>query len=70
MISQNSVWWIKMVTKSEQELKDCCSAMVELFVMMVLVMTLLTLFAVKWDSLNPEVGGMQTYGVHSKKVSK
>ena len=62
-----------MVTKLVQELKACCSAMVELFVMTVLVITLLTLFVVKWASLDQEVGGagdMETCGVPSKKLSK
>ena len=63
---QHSVWSIKTVTKLEPELKDCYSAMVELFVMMVLVITLLKLFVVKWATLEEEAGETQTNGVPIK----
>ena len=58
-----------MVKKLVQELKDCCSAMVELFVMTVLVITLLTLFVAKWASLGDIAGETQTNGFYSKLLS-
>ena len=57
-----------MVTKSVQESKDCCSAMAGPFVTMVLVITLLTLFAVKWDLLEEGAGEIQTSGAPSKRL--
>ena len=52
-----------------QELKDCYSAMVELFVMMVLVITLLTLYVVKWVLLVEGAGEVEISGVHFKLLS-